>query len=1230
MITLRYFILAALLGCSAIANASLVGIEDDVVLAGYDEVDDVVVAISTNPVTNEYATCYATVAIVASEIICRRFDSNDQLLSEFTVENDTLPDYEVVDLALTDTGEVYVFYTGADNTNISIADDRAFVQAFDTSGQPLFDVVQTANTDWIDTSFALGASTFWVTGAVISDFIGISIVAEYFSLDGTVIDTRTIASDLPNIFLSDCSDIIVDVVSNRSGDLVVTWMEPNEELILATLIDDCSGSIFAQSYRESGGVISDVTQLSSTITVTVTDDDTGDTATFDASNYRNPQAIAYENGNYVIVWSDAAETYTASMDVSGNLTNDQEVLLDGLNPAIGGNSANQDYIAISAIEDLATCVLLARLAFGANSDPEVVFSPGDCGFDYDVDFQSDGRALLIRTSTQTDTGNIIVNRINAPAEIEVSSSTILEGDPARGQGGVASVEVSLTRPHPEGDQIQVSYFTRDNTALVGFDYVLTQGTLTFPGDGSLLAQSVQIPILPDAELEDNELFDIVIENPINAVIKNGGDTGTVLITDDDVTPDIFAFCTTGGDGFCPDNVDEPAPDEAIELLVTLTMEEAIERIVTVNFETADGTATAGEDYVATSGSVQFLPGSTQATIVLTVLGDTINENTETFSLELSGDSTLSLIESSLIFSIINENLCNLSIEPVPNEVVTTAEGGPETFDVVSTLSTCDWNISTDVDWITLTNPNTGSGTGSVTVGFDVAAFDPAPEDPQARNGSITVTLVDPLVTQEPLIFEVGQDGDCDFTLSMDSDGFPVDGGTGSFTVTPSDPTCEWSGTSDVDWVTITAPLQIATGTGDLEFTVSDNAGDINVENPMRSFTLISEEFDFTINQDGCSYGLDQSSIDVDAAEDDNVQVNVLAPTAASGACAWTAVSNSSWILVTDGASGSGGATVTLAILDNPSVEARTGSVSIGDEVLMVNQSGQACEYGLDPVELNICPDGDTFELDVTATDGCSWSLDSVVDWATVLTNESGIGSETATGLFSSNLSEMNRFGGIELQVTADSETVAELVFVQDGFLIYEPFESGLPGDWLFDPAANWSTSANQLVANQLGAGMGSAIDISNSCTDCKIETTATVTTASNSSMDVLTLIGWYRNDDNYVGLAMDEFANTWRLIQLTGGTETSAEMVVDSILPNVAYDLALKYDGIDFIGEVDGIEVVRLPVAFTNPVGNTGVTVNANNAQFSELRVTGNASGFEDLLIDGFENNTQALSICTQ
>jgi hypothetical protein len=66
-----------------------------------------------------------------------------------------------------------------------------------------------------------------------------------------------------------------------------------------------------------------------------------------------------------------------------------------------------------------------------------------------------------------------------------------------------------------------------------------------------------------------------------------------------------------------------------------TLSAAATAPVTVGFATADGTARAGADYTATTGTLTFAPGETRKTIAVAVAGDTATEPDETFSVLLS-------------------------------------------------------------------------------------------------------------------------------------------------------------------------------------------------------------------------------------------------------------------------------------------------------------------------------------------------------------------------------------------------------------------------------------------------------------------------------------------------------------------------------------------------------------------------------------------------------------------
>ena len=77
----------------------------------------------------------------------------------------------------------------------------------------------------------------------------------------------------------------------------------------------------------------------------------------------------------------------------------------------------------------------------------------------------------------------------------------------------------------------------------------------------------------------------------------------------------------------------------------------------MSFKTTDGSAkTSDKDYVAKTGTLIFAPGETTKTITIEVKGDNEKEASETFYLDLFGNSSNSLFTKSRgLGSILNDD-----------------------------------------------------------------------------------------------------------------------------------------------------------------------------------------------------------------------------------------------------------------------------------------------------------------------------------------------------------------------------------------------------------------------------------------------------------------------------------------------------------------------------------------------------------------------------------------------
>jgi subtilisin family serine protease len=99
----------------------------------------------------------------------------------------------------------------------------------------------------------------------------------------------------------------------------------------------------------------------------------------------------------------------------------------------------------------------------------------------------------------------------------------------------------------------------------------------------------------------------------------------------------------------------------VQLAFTVSLSAPAIDVVTVNYATGGGTATAGSDYVAQSGPLSFAPGETSKTILVDVIGDTAFESNETFAVTLSGPSANARVQTASATGTIT----NDDVQPPP-------------------------------------------------------------------------------------------------------------------------------------------------------------------------------------------------------------------------------------------------------------------------------------------------------------------------------------------------------------------------------------------------------------------------------------------------------------------------------------------------------------------------------------------------------------------------------------
>jgi hypothetical protein len=230
------------------------------------------------------------------------------------------------------------------------------------------------------------------------------------------------------------------------------------------------------------------------------------------------------------------------------------------------------------------------------------------------------RVCLVQTELVSNAGTIPTG-----LELEFDKYSAFEGSP--------NVAVKVIRTGDVSATTSVNYATSDGTATAGSDYTAASGTLTFaPGE---LTKIISIPIINDNLFENgNETFTLALSNPTGAAILMSPNITTVTIGDNDFKPSVFVpikFLVSEGDSGTKN------------IAVDVTLTNPTVQVVTVNYATANGTATAGSDYTAASGTVTIPAGITSVPINIVINGDTAVEPDETFGVILSNATNVNSI-----------------------------------------------------------------------------------------------------------------------------------------------------------------------------------------------------------------------------------------------------------------------------------------------------------------------------------------------------------------------------------------------------------------------------------------------------------------------------------------------------------------------------------------------------------------------------------------------------------
>jgi hypothetical protein len=249
----------------------------------------------------------------------------------------------------------------------------------------------------------------------------------------------------------------------------------------------------------------------------------------------------------------------------------------------------------------------------------------------------------------------ITGPAGAPGTLQLSAATY-----SATEGGVATITVTRTGGSAGAVSEQVA--TANGTATAPGDYTATTQTVTF-ADGDTAPKTVNVPTVDDALVEGNETVNVTLANPTGGATLGTPAAAVLTILDNDVAPVLptlsinGAAANEGNAGTTP-------------LVFTVTLSAPSTQTVTVGFATADGSATAGSDYVAAGGTLTFAPGTTTQTVTVNVNGDTTSESNETFVVNLSNATNATIAVAQGTGTILNDDF--IVVTP-PSEIPTLGE-----------------------------------------------------------------------------------------------------------------------------------------------------------------------------------------------------------------------------------------------------------------------------------------------------------------------------------------------------------------------------------------------------------------------------------------------------------------------------------------------------------------------------------------------------------------------------
>ncbi len=673
-----------------------------------------------------------------------------------------------------------------------------------TSGTLVFapgDSVKTVTVDISDDAAAEGFERFFLdlsnaTGATILDGRGVATIG---ANDGT-------AAAQPRLSVS---DVIVDEAAGYV-DLVVSLSAPGQNTVTVNYQNFNDTAANGSDYHARSGTLTFAAgETTKVVRIEIEDDLAAEDFQqfyFSLSNATNA-TISHANALVGIVDNDSV-VESPGVFVR-DVTVDEKAGTASFVVMLGGPTGQSSNSTVTVGYTTAGNTATSGADFAATSGT-LTFAAGETVKTVTVDLNDDTAAERSESFFLNLTGatnativdgrgvaTIGANDATAVAQPRVTVSDMIVGE----ADGYVDVVVSLSAPGQ--NPVTVTYQNFNDTAANGSDYQARSGTLTFaPGETTKV---IRIELDDGGVDEQFQQFYFSLTGATNATIANAN--AQIGIVDSDTvveTPGVFVSDAV---------VDEKTGTATFVVTLGATAGESSNSTVTVNYATATtGTATAGSDFAATSGTLVFATGETAKTITVDLNDDGIAEGLERLNLNLTGATNATIVDGRGVAEIGASDTGNVA-SPTISARSTLVSEGDGYVDVLISLSAPSAGLVS----VSYNNSNGTAANGS---------------DYQARSGTVNFAAGE---TTKYLRFEINEDVDTEtlqsFTLNLFSP-------TGATVATPT------TTISIVD-NDATGVLVQSHGRSDDVYTLSAN-NDVIVENFGGGTDLVRSAFTHTL------------------------------------------------------------------------------------------------------------------------------------------------------------------------------------------------------------------------------------------------------------------------------------------------------------------------------------------------------------------------------------------------